>query len=227
MTDKLPHVADDKESVNIPICEADLEGIRDGASEAYFDHGNTHAYWELKLIARIDQLQKALAKAEEIARTHGRLWGENRGNANPSTVPQEEIANAIAALVRAWEDDKMADKKSVAHTPGPWKISMQGGGKCQGGNDYGIRVDCPNSDEGRFAIAMVRRKGRNQIARANACLIAAAPEMYAMLKEMHASNCDIAATFTKLPCALCALLARIEVIERAQTWDVPFYMHEV
>jgi hypothetical protein len=75
-------------------------------------------------------------------------------------------------------------------TPGPWKFVMQGGGKGQGGNDYSIRVDCPQSDEGECAVAMVRRKGRNQIARANAKLIAAAPAMFAALVEASAFLTD-------------------------------------
>lgn len=51
-------------------------------------------------LARLRYADK-LKRAEEIARTHGVTWGENRDTENPSTVPQEEIANAIAALARA------------------------------------------------------------------------------------------------------------------------------
>lgn len=93
------HKADDKYSVNLPIEDSDLEALRDGASEAYEERNDTHAYWELRLIAKIDSLRLNLLRAEEIARSHGVTWGENRGTLNPSTVPQEEIASAIASLM--------------------------------------------------------------------------------------------------------------------------------
>lgn len=34
-------------------------------------------------------------EARRLALTHGVTWGENRGTVNPSTVPQEVIADAI------------------------------------------------------------------------------------------------------------------------------------
>lgn len=59
-------------SCNVPITDADLEGIRDGASEAYNPHlmtqDSTSAYWELRLIARIDAERAKLRELVEVTK---------------------------------------------------------------------------------------------------------------------------------------------------------------
>jgi len=74
----------DKPSCNTPADDADIEGIRDGASEAYDDHGDTHAYWELRLIAKIDQIQKRLDAMTLVADDHamGRVKNSERYTAD-------------------------------------------------------------------------------------------------------------------------------------------------
>lgn len=69
------------------------------------------------------------------------------------------------------------------HTPGPWKASMLGGGKQSHPNDYSIRVDCPDSSDGKFKIATVIGKP-DGAGSANARLIAAAPELLAFVQSI-------------------------------------------
>jgi hypothetical protein len=71
MADIHPHKSDDKGSVNLPIDDTDLENIRDGASEAYYDHGDTNAYWDLRFIAQIDELRKAILQTIARADDYG------------------------------------------------------------------------------------------------------------------------------------------------------------
>lgn len=68
----------DKEpSCNVPVTTAEIEMLRDGASENHnpHDHGSTsvRAYWDLRMIALIDALHhkldiatKALKKIEDL-----------------------------------------------------------------------------------------------------------------------------------------------------------------
>lgn len=68
----------DKPSCNIPVTGADLEGIRDGAGEAYDPSKDgdvsTRAYWDLRMIAYIDELKAAsTALLQAFSNTRNRM----------------------------------------------------------------------------------------------------------------------------------------------------------
>ncbi len=45
---------------------------------------------------------ETLEESARLAESHGKLWGENRGTENPSTVPEDEIAKSIRGRKDAW-----------------------------------------------------------------------------------------------------------------------------
>lgn len=81
-------------SYNVPAFESDIAGIRDGASEIYDPHSHTsestRAYWDLRLIARIDQLTKERDNAREAVNLVERLV----------EYYPKEIADKVAGLIK-------------------------------------------------------------------------------------------------------------------------------
>jgi hypothetical protein len=59
-------MSDDNPSCNTPVTDADIEGIRDGASEAYYERKDVQAYWDLRMIARIDAEAAMLKESQEM-----------------------------------------------------------------------------------------------------------------------------------------------------------------
>ena len=56
---------------------------------------------KIEIFARRVRVE-TLDEAANLADSHGKLWGENRGTEHPSTVPQEEIAKAIHGRKNTW-----------------------------------------------------------------------------------------------------------------------------
>ncbi len=95
------------------------------------------------------------------------------------------------------------------HTPGPWTSEYREG---RAAAQYGHHVHSnvysrPGVSDGRDAIAEVRGES-DEVARANARLIAAAPEMYAFIK--HLFDAGIILPTESVGKDARALLARIE-----------------
>lgn len=85
------------------------------------------------------------------------------------------------------------------HTPGPWSIDESGLGII-GADGYSL-CGIADGDEDQGC--------RPKEDRANARLIAAAPEMLEMLKELHSAECE-SQSFPGRVCGLCSLINKTE-----------------
>ncbi len=92
---------------NTPATDADIEGIREGASEVYDSNEEPHkcqgAYWDLRLIAKIDSLRTRVAELEGVLEkiNNGGLPDGVMGNVTERMLAMCAIARqALAPLSR-------------------------------------------------------------------------------------------------------------------------------
>ena len=52
-----------------------------------------------RLEGQVEAYERACVAIIETIDSHGKLWGENRGLDNPSTVPQDEILKAVRGII--------------------------------------------------------------------------------------------------------------------------------
>jgi len=103
------------------------------------------------------------------------------------------------------------DEASVAHTPGPWEIGDSAKGESS------LMVYCNDSLGSRVADLSICGHGISTAqARANARLIAAAPELLAACKALDAALCDGFDTTQSRHAGRMALIAARAAITKAE-----------
>lgn len=104
---------------------------------------------------------------------------------------------------------------NTQHTPGPWLLSDNRSAEYQA-DSYVIRAEFPaKEDDDKFTatVATVRMQSATiagQYAEANARLIAAAPELFDMLREFAAEDSQCRSDWLDLKRSARALIAKVE-----------------